>query len=124
MSILDLFSKREMRRKKQGQEDVFQYDDLPIGFRVQVVHIWDDVFGADENIHFQADNQIKQLWKLIHRSFTREKCVFRLSGRSDDPKNECRDYLLHAPTSDALDLIELTFRISAWIPDNVESYDR
>jgi hypothetical protein len=46
LSILDIFSKRQKVAEKSGQLDVYQYDDLPKAFRVQVIHIWRSVIGG------------------------------------------------------------------------------
>lgn len=39
--IIDLFSKRI----KKNTEEIFIYDNLPMEFRIQVIHIWSDAIG-------------------------------------------------------------------------------
>jgi hypothetical protein len=114
VAIWDLFSTREAHKRKQGQEDVFQYDDLPEPFRVQVLHIWQDVLGgwregAVSLGPSEHSHPPDQWWFEIFKLFTREKGVVRLSERNGNPCTQCRDFLMHASTEDALDLIEVTF---------------
>jgi hypothetical protein len=127
MASWELFSKREKAREKAGQEDVFQYDDLPNPFRVQVIHIWMNALGAwhdtdefDPPRHYLPN----QLWGQIYRFFTDEKGVFRLVERRGNPCEQCREYLMTAPTVDALDLIELAFRVVDTAVRNMDEYDR
>ena len=43
MPIFDLFSKRQ--KKLRGETpDVYVYDELPNPLRVQIVHIWENIF--------------------------------------------------------------------------------
>jgi hypothetical protein len=49
-------------------------------------------------------------WLKMFRAFACEKGVFRLVPGQRDPCGQCREYLLTAPTEDALDLIEVTFQ--------------
>ena len=44
MAIFDLYSKR--RKAERGEvPDVYIYDKIPSGLRVQIVHIWGDAIG-------------------------------------------------------------------------------
>src|SRR4051812_38626211 len=107
MSVYDTFSKREEKKRKQGQADVFQYDTLPVPFRAQVVHIWNDVLGHSHT----PSSEARSWWIAIHGVMLREKGVFALSPLHDaGPEVECKDLLLHGSTADAVDLIELSFR--------------
>jgi hypothetical protein len=45
MAIFETFSKRKKRPAMAGQQDVFQYDELPVPFRRQVFHIWQNALG-------------------------------------------------------------------------------
>src|SRR4051812_28534302 len=82
MAVWDLFSKREKRKQKQGQEDVFQYDTLPEPFRVQVVHICLETLGGWQEPRFSGiDPQPNLWWTHLWRIITREKGVFALTPR-------------------------------------------
>jgi hypothetical protein len=104
VAIWDLFSKREKRRARQGK-DVFQYENLPQAFRVQVVHILVDALGQWDHSGFQPN----QWWHEIHRVVAREKGLFQLDEAGFDPFHKCTSFLLNASTKDALDLIEVAF---------------
>ena len=45
MAIRDFFSKR-MKRAREGEPDVYTYDQLPQPLRVQIIHIWRAVLGV------------------------------------------------------------------------------
>ena len=45
MKIYNLFSKRQ-KRLRGDVPDVYQYETIPHELRVQVVHIWNDVWGG------------------------------------------------------------------------------
>src|SRR5258708_14234974 len=48
---------------------------------------------------------------MIHKAMARELGVFTLTGQSGDPDDQCKSFLLNANTSDALSIIELSFRV-------------
>jgi hypothetical protein len=127
MAVWNLFSKREKRRERQGQEDVYQYDTLPMPFRVQVIHIWADALGRW--VKPDPFNPIRhyppnQWWHDIFRAITREKGVFKLADLGDDPFSQCRYYLQQAETKDALDLIEISFRVVDVVVRQMHDYER
>jgi hypothetical protein len=128
MAVWDLFSKREKRKSKQGQEEVFQYDSLPAPFRVQVIHIWADALGEFQEqdrilgSHIPPDPNV--WWFEIFKIVTREKGVFRLCEESGNPCVQCRHYMMKAATEDALDLIELTFRFIDGFIRQKDPYER
>jgi hypothetical protein len=45
MGIYETFSKRMKRLAQAGQQDVYQYDELPETFRIKVAHIWESAIG-------------------------------------------------------------------------------
>src|SRR3982074_600553 len=115
MAIWDLFSKREKRKRLAGKEDVFQYENLPESFRVQVIHIWHDAIGeCRDTSRFLGpgtQHEPNSWWFGIYKVIVREKGVFQLSEQGlNDPLAQCSHYLMAATTEDALDIIELTFK--------------
>ena len=68
MYSFEPFSKRVKRRVKLDVTDVYQYDELPTTFRVQVIHIWNDALG-----NYSAYDQVQHsyvtnfLWGKIYR---------------------------------------------------------
>jgi hypothetical protein len=116
MTIWQTFSKRQNLLAKAGQQDVYQYDDLPEPFRMQVVHIWNSALGQyfEPQGYFArtAPSPSNGYWRAIHNQMARELGLPFL-GRyaSSDPKEGCIYFLLNANTFGALDIIEMSFRV-------------
>ena len=72
MAIIDIFSKRQ-RNENKTRPDVYRYDVVPEELRVQIVHIWNDVFvrGAESG------------YEEIVKTLRREYGVFELVQGSD-----------------------------------------
>lgn len=108
MAILDLFSKRQ--KKLRGEiPEIYIYDTLPNHFRVQVVHIIQDAYGKDDYY-----NHVKDVYKLIHDALCREYGKFNLLEnryRESDEESVLNFFLQTPDTEQALDVIELTFRL-------------
>jgi hypothetical protein len=112
MPIWDTFSKRLARSRKQGKDDVFQYDDLPKQFRAQVIHIWNDALRSYD------------WWREIYRVMIREKGVFRLVDADTTPQQQCYQFFMSAQTEEALDLIEISFRVVDNVVREMATYIR
>ena len=107
MAILDLYSKRQ-RAALGPSIDVFKYDAIPNGVRVQVIHILGDVFG-DANRH---NSETSEIWRSIHVTLAREYGRFQLGGpRDSDFKAVANHFLANESVDQVLDFIELSFRI-------------
>ncbi len=113
MPIYETFSKRQKRRRRLSKTDVFQYTDLPMAFRVQVIHIWNDTIGGKE-----------EAWKFMHDTLAREMGVFNLGESYQNPSAQCQYFLLNTDTDSALDIIELSFRIIDQGIRKLDSYDK
>jgi hypothetical protein len=111
MPVRNLFSKRE-KRKRGEIPDIFQYTDLTDKFRVQIIHILEDVFELirKENI---GDEDVCE---LIHNSVCREHGWFSLDSMAEVGQHKqaifnfivsCKNY------EHVLDVIELSFAIAA-----------
>ena len=72
MSIFELFSKRQKRLRGEVH-DVYQYEEIPEKFRVQVVHIVKDTIGQDN-----YEDWASHTYKMIHETLCREYGVFTL----------------------------------------------
>ena len=100
MPIVDIFSKRR-RRENKTRPDVYRYDVVPEELRVQIVHIWNDVFvrGAESG------------YTRIVRVLRREYGVFELVQDSDH-KGHQRElvefFLQERQIVRVLDVIELS----------------
>lgn len=120
MPIFETFSKRQKRREQAGQADVYQYDDLPRAFRVQVVHIWRTLNDTGDSIprlrgRIEASFST-QLWQYIHSLVTREVGVFDL-GQSFGVFEQCCEYILQVDTLGALDMIDVVFHVAFSLQD-------
>ena len=112
MPVIETFSKRKKKREQAGAPVVYQYDSLPQAFRVQVAHIWDTSLGDFDPHHLQVSQLTpSHLWRGIHNTVARELGVFELGQRYGDFKERCVQHLLTADIEDALDIIELSFRV-------------
>lgn len=112
---MDLYSRRKKRAEKAGQPDVYQYDEVPQGFRVQIVQIWGDSLGRgvrpDRYGLRAASADSNDLWDSVHSRLAREKGVFTLAP-GDTSFDRCANYLLSAESiDDVLDIIEATFAL-------------
>ena len=67
--LLDLYSKR--RKRERGEfSDVYQYEDMPNAFRVQVVHMLEEAFAMEAGYFSpEATNTIKQINDFLRREY-------------------------------------------------------
>jgi len=110
MGVFDLFSKRQ-KRLRGDFPDVYTYDKIPEGLRIQIIHIWGDVLGSEEDYASKA----RGTWgyDLIHKTLYREYGVFQLVEEKYPP-NKLADlysfFLSQEKPEKVLDVIELSFR--------------
>jgi hypothetical protein len=111
VGIYETFSKRLKKRERAGQVDVYQYDELPGPLRIQIIHIWGDAIGPSGRGDFAQSGAIKA-WDAIHNTLARELGVFALTDAYHTPSEiRCKNFLLNASISEALDIIELSFHV-------------
>lgn len=108
MSIFDLYSKRKKRREG-GFPDVYQYDDIPESFRVQITHIWEEIFS-------QSYEQYAP-YMFIVKLLRREYGVFKLIPETRDTSSkyessvELMNFFLRSKEIDTtIDIIEVCFK--------------
>jgi hypothetical protein len=114
MPIFDLYSKRK-KRQLGNVHDVYVYDGIPSGLKVQIIHIWRDALGnpaEDTDIYDRMLPLYQELVEILRREYQ----AFTLSdGTLNAHKNSyaypelCEYFLKTADTDKALDIIELTF---------------
>lgn len=107
MSIFKTFAKRKKEAENAGKPVTYRYDCLPQGFRVQVVHIWNQALDLDA-----YDSFAKGRWDFIHDTLVEEMEVFELpySGYSGNRLVNCSNFLLQSEDiNEVLSLIELSF---------------
>lgn len=106
MAVFDLFSKRRMRLTKP-QSDILEYDDFPQTLRTQIVHIWREALGRP-SYDWAFTVEIQRLMVDILR---KERGVFNLIDRDEEPWNELTYYFMGEKTVDyVLDVVEVVFR--------------
>jgi AbiJ N-terminal domain 4 len=114
MPIIDLYSKRKKRIEKGNQPEIYQYDELPLTFRQQVVYIWRDAIGVYQNpepYHTIGMPFVNRVWYRINNLLARELGIDLGSGFLSNSFEDCKAFFLDKDTSieNLLDLIELTF---------------
>src|SRR5687768_9062727 len=95
MAVFDTFSKRERRRLNSGQVDPLQYENLPEGFRIQVVHILGDTIGRfDSSISFgpYEERPYNDAWIRIQKIIAKEHRLMALHDGAGDPDTHCVRY--------------------------------
>jgi Domain of unknown function (DUF7014)/AbiJ N-terminal domain 4 len=112
MTIFDLFSKRAKRARGEVP-DVYRYDRVPNAFRVQVVHIWQDAIGSEEEYRNRYV-QVGPLYKFLVDALCREYGVFALGEGRGGGRNYMEElinfFLKEEDDERVLDVIELSFR--------------
>jgi hypothetical protein len=118
VGIHETYSKRLKNRDRAGQPDVYQYDDLAQPLRVKVYLILRDALGRDYARTVGRHRNRSNLWAELHDQMCRELGVFNLDDNAQlDAQEKCRRFLLSAPTSDAIDFIDMAFFVVAQVPD-------
>ena len=132
MPIFDLFSKRQ--KKLRGETpDVYVYDELPNPLRVQIVHIWENIFrdqGRPRIIRVSS-TEIREAYEFIVNILYREYGVFSLTETRQHYRNKnyveelVKFFLQEEDIEKALDPVELSFRIMAHVavPNAAEAAD-
>ena len=123
MGIFDLFSKRQ--KKLRGDvPDVYTYDAIPQPLRVQIVHIWQDALGNENDYHDSYKGAFGA-YKFVVETLCREYGLFKLPGTKDygdrNYLSELANFVLQQEDIEkVLDAIELSFR---FIDKLTRSYD-
>lgn len=112
MVVFDLFSKRQ-KTLRGDVPDVYVYDNLPDTLRTQIVHIWSDTLGEEDQ--YYRYGSVKDGYKDIVDILCREYGLFRLPPAKEYKErmylNELVNYLLQEEDVERqLDVIELSFR--------------
>ena len=112
MKLFEIFSKRQKRLRDEFP-DVYQYETIPPELRVQIVHIWWDVWGKEivsspsgHRPYFNA----YRVYKEIHDVLCREYGVFELGRENDLGVRVCNFLLSTEDIEKVIDIIELSFQ--------------
>jgi len=99
MAVFKLFS----RRMKVARTDLPPLE-LPQKFRTQAAHTLRDCLGSG----YARYTGYNPIWKAVHDQLIRELGVLRLTERhTDDPMDDCLNYLLNTAGEGGVDLIEM-----------------
>jgi len=112
VSVIDLYSKRKKRQESQGQTEVYRYDAIPQGLRIQIAKIWMAAIGCwrRSDTPFVTTSPSSEWWEFIEKTIAKEKQVWHLGEQHSDQATRCIQYLITTDTEGALDIIELSFR--------------
>ena len=114
MSIFDLFSKRQKILRGEVP-DVYCYDTIPQALKVQIVHIWNDTLGKEDE-YFSSSYKTYGAYQFIVNTLCREYGVFTLRDSKDygdrNYRTELANFLLQQDDHEKiLDAVELSFRL-------------
>jgi len=112
MAIVDLFSKRRKKIRKEVP-DVYEYAKIPPPLRVQIAHILRDLFGRPMNYDV---NGCLKAFGTIEGLLCREYGLFTLAttaiALNDTVDVRVIDFLLKEPDHErVLDVVEISFRL-------------
>ncbi|RKU33912.1 hypothetical protein C6499_00360 [Candidatus Poribacteria bacterium] len=120
----ELFSKREKRIRGEVP-DVYQYETIPPGLRVQVVYIWKDIWGEVSSRAFRRLGCPMHAYEFIHQTLCRGYSIFRLEKGSDFDEAILNFLLSTEATENVIDVIEVSFRyIDRVVRNNLDVFIR
>jgi hypothetical protein len=109
--VYETFSKKMKVKERTGQADVYQYDDLPKKFRIQVCHIWNATIGR----YYREDGRsTNRVWDTLHDVTAREAGEFHLNVHNLDGVTKadiCVSYFVNTDTQSALDMLDISFQV-------------
>ena len=116
MGIIETFSKRQKRLKGEVT-DVFTYNDIPDGLRVQICHIWKRCLGLEKR-DYMGHNPI---YLELEENLAAEFGLFSLGDKNFGLPNIIVKYFMNsANTEQALDMIQMSFQFVVTANHNYE----
>jgi len=110
----DLYSKRQNDGAKSGQSDVYRYDIVPSGFRIQLLNIANSVFGEDRSYRKGEGHYNNTKWLWVDNTYSHEMGIAPIGGVGHEPAN-IRNFYRNSRFSEALDLTEIiAFKVSEY----------
>ena len=110
--IREIFSKRQKRLRGEVP-DVYQYETIPQELRVQIVHIWFDIWGKEaiDSPHVRTHlYSAYRIYNSIHNILCREYGEFTL-GRENNLVERVSNFLIGTEDiGKVIDVIELSFQ--------------
>lgn len=120
MGLFDLFSRRQAKLRGEVP-DVYTYENPPNPLRVQVVHIFKDSLGDEDEYHSFMGNRglsPRKAYEMLVTTLCREYGTFKLPGTQIETygerfyMKEFLDFILAAPTEHFLDAVELGCKVT------------
>lgn len=135
MSRYEPYSRRLARINPSTE---FEYDQFPESFRVQIVHILDDMIGRERNTgaivstYYGESPSPVRVWELIFDLITRERGLLNLYVPLDEARNpirlkkqdQLRGYIIYEELAAPLllDAIEIAFRTVGRLKEYISAY--
>lgn len=115
MALVDLFSKRQ-KRKRGEVPDVYVYDQVPKGLRVQIVQILVATLGGPNEYSLGEYAGTASAYRIVVDTLCREYGVFQLppttAGFDRNYLQELADFILSEPEAErVLDAVELSCHV-------------
>ena len=122
MKIRELFSKRQKCLRGEVP-DMYEYETIPPKLRVQVVYIWEDIWGEVGSRNFRQFGSPLHAYESIHKVLGREYGVFKLNRGSDYDESVLNFFLRTEETEKVIDVIEVSFRyIDQRVRNNLNAF--
>jgi hypothetical protein len=106
---IEIYSKKLKRLSQSGQPDVYQYDEFPRAFRVQVTYVWGRTIGRYDDP--SGWREINPCWDMLHNALAEEYGVHVLAPGANS-QDRCETFLFRGSSDQVLDIIDLSF---GWI---------
>ena len=114
MPRFDLYSKRQNDAAKSGQADVYHYDKVPSGVRIQIINIANSVFGPDRLYAKARGAYNNPKWIWVDNTYSHEKGIDAIGGVRQEPAI-VKKFFVNCHDEAALDLIEvIAFKIAEY----------
>ena len=115
MPVIDpyAYAKRMKRIRDAGKPVIYEYDELPLEFRRQVVYVLMDLF--EKTFVLARDRRTR--WEEIHKTFGKQMGLAALVNEGGTSEYQCLTFILREPdVEQILSLIEIAIRrIDAFI---------
>ncbi len=102
--MYETFSNRQRQRGRTAA-DVFTYNSLPRGLRVQAARLWSETI----RVVVDSDFNLPHAFSSFHKMITTELGVFAFSTRDRMSESDIVDYFVGAGFEEALDVLEMMF---------------
>jgi len=107
MAIFETFSKRQ-KKIIGGYSDVFTYDSIPDQLRIQICHIWNQSLGIGRR-DYMGENPV---YRKLEEDLAAEFGLFSLGNKLRGTQEAFISFFVESATTEqALDMIEMSFRI-------------